>query len=358
MSSNQSMIINVNDWNVSANKYLTPKVNTSTQSKSITIISKQSNRTIHLTTPLMMTWGIADFVNDAGESNGKYNISLNFPMSENRTAKSDEFLAKLTEFENRVIDDAVLNSEDWFGQEQGREICKHGFFPSLKYSKNKDTKKIDMTKPPSLRPKVPFYDEVWGVEVYDTRGNLLFPGEDPRLTPMDWVPKLSNVACVIQCSGIWIAAKAWGITWKLVQCVVKPVEVESIKGKCLIELSPEDQVSIEGPPASVAPIIVAKASVPVVQSNDTHVVDSDDEQEEEEKPVVVEPPKPVKKMIKKIVAAPVIVEVISEPVPVAEVVAPISEPEVVVSTTESIVAEVSTPVVKKVMKKIIKKAAA
>ena len=293
MSSNQSMIINVNDWNVSANKYMTPKVNTSTQSKSITIISKQSNRTIHLTTPLMMTWGIADFVNDAGESNGKYNISLNFPMSENRTEKSDQFLAKLTEFENRIIDDAVLHSEDWFGQEQGREICKHGFFPSLKYSKNKDTKKIDMSRPPSLRPKVPFYDEVWGVEIYDTRGNLLFPGEDPRLTPMDWVPKLSNVACVIQCSGIWIAAKAWGITWKLVQCVVKPMEVESIKGKCLIQLSSEDQISIEGPPPAAATAQVVVDAPTPVQTNTTQVQDSDDEQEDE-LPVVVEAPKPVK----------------------------------------------------------------
>jgi hypothetical protein len=72
------------------------------------------------------------------------------------------------------------------------------------------------------------------------------------MSPMDFVQKLSNVACVIQCSGIWIGGKGWGLTWKMIQCVVKPREVVSVYGKCHIQLSSEDvdQMNKTSVPAS------------------------------------------------------------------------------------------------------------
>jgi hypothetical protein len=127
-----------------------------------------------------------------------------------------------------------------------REVCKHTFFPFLKYSKNKDTKKVDTSKPPSIRAKVPNYGGKWGCEIYDTRDNLIFPSEkEQHLTPVDFVPKLSQVACVLQCGGIWIGGKGWGLTWKLIQCVVKPREVVSVYGRCHIKLSDDDRGTIE-----------------------------------------------------------------------------------------------------------------
>ena len=120
-----------------------------------------------------------------------------------------------------------------------REVAKHTFFPFIKYQKNKDTKKIDQSKPPSIRAKVPYYDGKWAVEIYDTKQNLLFPCGNENLTPLDFVPKQSNVACVLQCGGIWIGGKGWGLTWKLIQCIVKPREIVSVFGKCQISLSAE-----------------------------------------------------------------------------------------------------------------------
>ena len=125
-----------------------------------------------------------------------------------------------------------------------REVAKHTYFPFLKYSRNKETKKFDYTKPPSIRAKVPFYGNRWNVEIYDTESNLIFPSEDPNLTPVDFVPKQSNVACILQCGGIWIGGKGWGLTWKLIQCVVKPRESVSVYGKCHIQLSTEELETI------------------------------------------------------------------------------------------------------------------
>ena len=221
-SKSSPVIIKMSEWNPSAIKYMTPKLNDK-GGKSINVISNQTNRSLHLTLPLLMTWGISDFTDDkTGESDGKFSMSLNFPNSEYATPETNLALQKLKDFEEKLLNDAVANSEAWFGKKQSREITEYGFFPFLKYSKNKETKATDYTRAPAIRPKVPKYGEDWKVEVYDTKMNLLFPS--PNLSsPIDLVPKQSNVASVISCGGIWIGGKGWGLTWKLVQCVVKKV---------------------------------------------------------------------------------------------------------------------------------------
>jgi len=288
---------------------------------------------------MMMTWGISDFIGDNGESDGKFSMSLNFPNQEYAKPATDQFLQKLKDFENQILDDAVKNSELWWGEEMSREVCKHTFFPFLKYTKNKDTKKVDPSKPPSIRAKVPYYDGRWAVEIYDTQMNKIFPCENENLTPMDFVQKLSQVACVLQCGGIWIGGKGWGLTWKLIQCVVKPREIVSVYGKCHIQLSAEDLGAIETqqiPDVSeadeeevVEPVsskVQSKIPFPV-QATETTVPDSDDEKEPEEEPepepepvqvaVSVPAPAAVKKVVKKAAAAPVAVEEVSVPVATA-----------------------------------------
>lgn len=321
------IVVSVADWNTSAIKYMAPKLNKQ-NGKAISIISKQTNRSLHLSTPLMMTWGVSDFVDDKGESDGKYSISLVFPNDEYASPATSQFLQKLKDFENQILDDAVRNSEMWWGESMSRELVKHTFFPFLKYSKNKDTKKIDYTRPPTIRAKVPYYDNRWGIEIYDTTSSLIFPRETSVETPVDLIPKQSSVACVLQCGGIWIGGKGWGLTWKLVQCVVKPREVISVFGRCQIELSHEDKVAIET--QEIREDIEESSTAAAVAT--TTVADSDDD---EPAPVPV-----------KVAPAPVKI-VVPEPAPAPTT--PIGLPPP--STSEPPVAP------KKVVKKIVKKAA-
>jgi hypothetical protein len=215
-------------------------------------------------------------------------------------------LDKIKAFEQAVLVEAVKNSELWWGEKLTLDILKYSFFPILKFPKIKGTKKPDMTKSPTISAKVPFYEKEnkWNVELYDTNGQMIFPCDNEDLTPAHFVPKLSNVACVLQCGGIWIGGKGWGVTWKLVQAVVKPKEVVSVFGKCHINLSEDDKEAMNADAEAPAPV-----AVPI----STMVEDSDNEEE---------PPSP----------APT-------PVP-APVVAPVAD-----------------PVEKKVVKKIIKKSA-
>jgi hypothetical protein len=306
------IVVSVNDWVPSSVRYMQPKVN-DRGAKSINIISTQTNRALHLSTPLMMTWGISDYTDEkTGESDGKFTISLNFPNDQYKTQATTDFLNKLKAFENQILDDAVKNSEVWFGEEMTREVAKHTFFPFIKYSKDKNTKKIDYSKPPSIRAKVPNYDGRWAVEIYDTEQKLIFPCDNDRLTPQDFITKMSNVACVIQCGGLWFGGKGWGVTWKLNQCVVKPQQVVSVYGRCHIQLSNDELSAID----KVSKDVVAddeEETVEASKQTTTEVEDSDEElddaQQEEPEPVVV------KKVVKKAepVATPVSTEVAEAP---------------------------------------------
>jgi hypothetical protein len=360
MSSKSSpTIMNMQSWNPSAKKYMAPKVNDK-GGKSINVISTQTNRSVHITLPLMMTWGISDFTDEkTGESDGKFSMSLNFPNSEYATPETQLALTKLKEFEEELLKDAVTNSEIWFGKKQSREIVEYGFFPFLKYPKNKETKAIDFSRPPSIRPKVPKYGPDWKVEIYDTKMNLLFPSAS-GVSPIDLVPKQSNVASVIACGGIWIGGKGWGLTWKIIQCVVKPQILENVFGKCHIQLSEND-----------IDIIEKQVEKPkVTDLNTSFTEDSDEEYEPVSKAVVeqvslpvsvpiVEETKPavVKKIIKKVVPVeteeekPIVEEYISE-------LAVTSEPVVVESsvTSEPVVIESATVLPKKkIVKKVVAK---
>ena len=320
-SQSKPVVLSVADWSPNAVKFMPPKVN-ERGGKAISLISKQTNRSLHVSTPMMMTWGVQDFIGDNGESDGKWSMSLNFPNEEYKKPATDVFLQKVKDFENQILDEAVKNSELWWGEEMSREVCKHTFFPFLKYSKNKDTKKIDPSKPPSIKAKVPFYDGKWGLEIYDTKEQLVFPSDDKdklHLTPVDFIPKLSQVACVLQCGGIWIGGKGWGLTWKMIQCVVKPREIVSVYGKCHIQLSSDDREAIDSqkiPDEDVEDEVEEPSTKPATKPAtvfDTSAADSD---EEEAEPVAT--PAPVVKKVVKKAPAPIEAEVpAEEPVAVA-----------------------------------------
>ena len=325
--SKSPVVLSVPEWIPTNTRFMQPKVN-ERGGKSISIISGQSNRGLHISLPFLNTWGVSDFVDEkTGESDGKYSISLSFPNDEYATPAAKQALDKLKEFENHILDAAVKNSEVWWGEEMSREVAKHTFFPFLKYSRNKDTKKIDTSKPPTIRAKVPFYDGRWNVEVYNVKSQMEFPCDDAS-TPMDHIPARSQVACVLQCGGIWIGGKGWGLTWKLFQCVVKknPQSV-ALKGICNVHLSPEDMEEQGGSPDTPRPApepVAAAKQKPAAPTPAAAAQVEDSDSEEEAEPITTAP---------------------------APVIEPVQEPE-----PEPVAAAAASPV-KKVINKVVKKAA-
>ena len=304
--------VNICDWNPNLISYPKPPKISKQGGATIEIVYPGKNRWLKLQTPSMMTWGISDYTDDEGVSNNRFSISLNFPNQDYKTPECELFLEKFKAFEEQVKADAVKCSELWFGKKRSRDGLEESFFSSLKYPKIKDSKSSDLSKAPSIKPKVSCYDGKWEVEIYDTKFNLLFPvpNEESDLTPMDFVPKLSQVVCLIQCGGVWVVGSSWGIIWKLKQVVVKRSEsLAPPPGKCQIELSSDDRVVLEQQeeePVDEDIPVPLKVPLPAPVVLSVEVEDSDGEEDakvapEVEAQVEPEPVPVVKKIVKKVV---------------------------------------------------------
>jgi hypothetical protein len=284
-------------------RYSAPKANAS-GGKSINILNNATKGGLRIATPLMLTWGASDF-----EGNGKFEMSLQFPSEEYKTEDTSAFLRNMIEFEQKIKDDALTYSKDWFGKaHKSADVVDALWTPMLKYSKNKATGEYDLTKAPTLRVKITQWEGVWKCEVYDEDENKLFPNPaNPCVTPLDFLQKGVNVACVLQCGGLWFANGKFGLTWKLIQAVGAKQKA-SLSGKCLIKLKTSDKEKIKAAPE---PEEDGEEPTTLVEDSDA---ESDGEQEEVvtapvpvPAPVVVAPPavveeKPKKKVVKKKVA--------------------------------------------------------
>ena len=217
--------------------------------KNIKINSKSNNKWLQFQTPLMLTFGISDFISvENPEGNGKYSLSLMFPSEEYATPETNQFLENIKALENKVIDDALANAKSWFGPKvsyKSREILEALCTSCIKYSKDKDTKESDLNRP-FINVKInKTKTGDWKTEIFGEEGNLLFPdSSNPEVSPLTLLPpkKVRNIAVVITCGGIWFANGKFNITFEAEQIVMQN-QVERLlgKGKCLIQLKPSEK---------------------------------------------------------------------------------------------------------------------
>jgi hypothetical protein len=272
--------------------------------KSVNILNKTTKTTLTLSTPLMLTWGASDFKKEGEEvGNGRFELSLQFPNEEYKTPDTEAFQRNLKAFEDKIKADALIYSKEWFGKvHKSAEIIEELFTPLLKYPKNKATGEYDYSKQPTIRLKLPQWEGVWKTEIYDEESNRLYPStENPGMTPLDYLKKGSNIACLIQFAGIWFVNGKFSASWKLVQAVVQKPRAQ-LQGQCFIKLKTQDKEKLKNQP-------VKDDDEAIVIS--TTVDDSDEEQDEDDENVEEEeelPPPPVVVPVQAPTPAPVVEE--------------------------------------------------
>jgi hypothetical protein len=202
-----------------------PKVNAS-GGKNIPIFSNRAG--LKLSTPLMTCWGVNENDFD-GTGKKTYDTSLQFPSAEYANPDTSAFLDNLKRFETFIKKQAVLNSKTWFGKNLSEEVVDAFWTPVLRFPKDKATGEPDYTKSPTFRVKLPFWDGKFKFEIFNVKGELVFPKEDVNI--MDVVPKGSEVKIILQCGGIWFAGGKFGVTWKPFQMIVKP-KLQLTHGVC------------------------------------------------------------------------------------------------------------------------------
>jgi hypothetical protein len=270
-------------------KYSKPKVNAS-GGKSVGILNASTNGATYVSTPLMMTWGVSAF-EDKKTGEKSYSMSLQFPGEEYNTPAIAKFRANIVKFEQKIKADALANQKEWFGKStMTKDHIDMFWTPILKFAKGENGEP-DQNKNPTLNVKMPIWEGVWNVELFDSQSRKIFPDAgNEHTTPVDLIAKGSHVAVVLQCGGVWFAGGKFGVTWKLFQAVVKPKT--TLRGKCHIQLSCDDKKLVETQELDT----VSDDDIPVTQTEDSdneeQECDGDDDSTPSATPVPVTAPAP------------------------------------------------------------------
>tara|TARA_Y100000816_G_C26100470_1_gene583071 strand:- start:497 stop:1489 length:993 start_codon:yes stop_codon:yes gene_type:complete len=282
--------------------YGKPRVNAN-GGKSIALLGKY-NKNLHVSTPLMMTWGVN--VNEFEAGKKTYDLSLQFPREQdaNYSEQTASFLENLSALESMIKDDAMENSKDWFNKSKTTpEVIDALWSPMLKYPKNPNTDEPDTTRAPTLRVKIEYYDGKFSkdLELYDLEHNLIYPpmneaGEpDISASPESLIQKTQNVALVLKCGGLWFVGGKFGITWKLMQGVVQPRA--TLRGKCHIKLNHHEkermmsQAEEEDEDEHGENVGIEVQDSDEEEEEDVSATAAAEEEEEEQEEVKPEPPK-------------------------------------------------------------------
>ena len=319
-----SAIIDGTNIDLSVFSYSAPKPNPA-GGKVVNLYNKNCKESLTISVHMMGSWGAQEGKTTDGNGTGKYTMTLQFSKGQYSTPDSEAFLEQMKRVEQKIKEDAMVYSKDWFGKEiKNMEVMDEKFTPMLKYPKiSKGSEARDYTQPPQLTVKLPCWKDVWQTSVFDEDYNPLYvKGKtDTGVTPLDFLRNTSKapvqVICLIQCAGLWFVGNPTkvSITWNLKQVIVKKPKTSSIADDtCFLTVRPEERSALKSLPETelnmhvdapdtnesddeiplpvTAPVVVQE---PVVQPPPPAVVEPEPVQE----PVQEEKKKVVKKVIKK-----------------------------------------------------------
>jgi hypothetical protein len=185
-------------------------------------------------------------------------MSLQFSKGQYTTPDADKFLEQMKLVEQKVKQDAMNYSKEWFGKEiKSMDVMDEKFGPMLKYPKFKGSEERNLEEPPSLTLKLPCWKDVWQTSVFDEDYNQLYvKGKtEPGVTPLDFLVNTSKapiqVIALIQCGGLWFVgspAKV-SVTWNLKQVIVRKPKTSSIADDtCFLTVRPSDLQTLKATP--------------------------------------------------------------------------------------------------------------
>jgi hypothetical protein len=299
-----SAIIDGTNIDTSVFSYSTPKANPS-GGKVVNLYNKNFRESLTISTPLILTWGAQEGMDQAKNPTGKYTMSLQFPNSEYPNVECEAFLQSMRNLEAKIKADALANSKEWFGKLiTSPDVMDEKFNVMLRHpKKEKGSIEPDLTKAPTLTVKVPCWKGVWQSEIYDEEGTPLFlkGNNGSHLSPLDFLKPKTHVICLIQCGGLWFVNGKVSVTWNLKQAIVqKPKTSSIVEGTCFLKPKASDVQRLKSLPPPEEDIDPEGA----VSST---IVDDSDEEEYDlpppvPVPVPVQKPKPVEPVVE---AAPV-----------------------------------------------------
>jgi hypothetical protein len=251
-------IVDGTNIDLSVFSYSAPKPNPA-GGKVVNLYNKHFKESLTISAPLIGSWGAQEVKTLDGNGTGKYTMTIQFSKGQYTSPDADKFLEQMKLVENKIKQDAMTYSKEWFGKEiKSMDVMDEKFTPMLKYpKKSKGSEERDYDQPPQLTVKLPCWKDVWQTSVFDEEYNPLYiKGKtDSGVTPLDYLRSTSKapiqVVCLIQCAGLWFVgspAKV-SITWNLKQVIVRKPKTSSISDDtCFLSVKPADLAALKAQP--------------------------------------------------------------------------------------------------------------
>ena len=157
-----SAIIDGTNIDTNVFSYSAPKANPS-GGKVVNLYNKNFRESLTLSTPLILTWGAQEGMDQAKNPTGKFTMSLQFPNKDFPNADCESFLTSMRALESKIKSDALTYSKEWFGKEiKSSDVMDEKFNVMLRHpKKEKGSAELDDNKPPTLTVKIPCWKGVW-----------------------------------------------------------------------------------------------------------------------------------------------------------------------------------------------------
>ena len=211
-------MIKVNEFSTSNISIGTPKVNQN-GGKNITVSYKMPEMAVGMIfqTPRMLSFGINKWTDPKNPSSEpSCSVTLSFVGSE-QNEKLRDFHTILNQLDKWAIQTALTNCWEWLGRKNlSRETIEAIYTKTIKIPIDKATGEPN-GKPHNMKLKLKSNSSGYMATFFD-KDKISISNSDIDKT----FNKGSHVRSLIQCTGIWIAAGKFGLTWKIIQMVVEP----------------------------------------------------------------------------------------------------------------------------------------
>jgi hypothetical protein len=304
-------VININDFD--ASKLKTGNVRDVPNAPSKTCYVSYNGGPLRIQTPLVkLPFGISRWPKDDSQLQPGQQVKWSMDMSlelDGERAKNpalQTFYDAIVAFDRKMIQEGVANSMNFFKTKYSSEEVVEALYTAS--TKNKNPKYA-----PSMTVKVPMYEGEFSVKAYDA--SLKAINFKDALATLNG----AKAVAIIQCTGLWLAGKKFGATWKLKQIMIKPGQkdlpdcafIETPEFAIGAAASNSDAESDSAPAAAATTPVAAQdegeeedEEAPVVKSKSApskpaRVEVSESESEEEEEEVKLAKKKPVAKKVSK-----------------------------------------------------------
>jgi len=217
------------------------------------------------------------------QGNKNYKVSLSFRGRET-SPKINRFYQTIEAIDNLVIDTVHKNAGKWLKQATAsREMIALLYTPSIRFAKDKEGNLKDL--PPTLQVALKQTNGAFNTVFYDKEG-----AEIEGASPLTLLKKNAEVYASVEATGIWIADKKFGLTWRLVGARMDAYGEGSGASRSLLAADSDDEGTTAVGGAGVSAAEESSLMAAVLPSEEA-------EDEEDEGEVLPAPPVPAKKVV-------------------------------------------------------------